>query len=1161
MAPKELIHAERCIPAGCIVIKLSDTQIPPGLYSVPDFRRWLRLTVSDSSPPDPLLADTPALPRDLQKYLVSSFPRPWTQLLNHRWVEMAFRISVNNTSHGILRVYLLPDDIERRDVDRSEKSLRRARLALLARLDFLRETWNGYYGSHRLQDPVAFDDDDRANDEDQSLLHMFNNITPPEPKPELIQDHYAQDAAHEVLVDSEVVGLKSPLYFYQQRSCAVMLQRESQPIRVLDPRLVKVKDQHGHAWYYDRVNGCGLLEPRLYDGVNGGILAEEMGAGKTLICIALILATKHQTSQVPEIYQGDVIRRPKIGSLADMAAAHINKRSLPWKPWFGPDGHYEFDYQNCRKYLQRNPGYYYMPRPERRKTTRQPVAPLPQRKVYLSYATLVIVPGNLIQQWKQEIAKHTVPGSLRLLVFTASQHKIPPPEELIETDILLFSTSAFERLRLTEDTDHPLTSIHFKRCIIDEGHRLGASTPHAKSNLLLALDILQLSARWVVTGTPAKGLVGVDQSQGTPYRNIVFSDTQEKDDLKRIGAITTLYLRARPWANTVTDYGDKPAEWSIYVLQPKHSNRSNGRKDCLRATLDSLIIRHPLHLVAHLLPDVDQKVVVLEGSYQDRLALNLFSMAIAVNAVTSNRVGPDYFFSARQRKSLAQLVSNLKQASFFGGPFHSIEEISSSIENAVTFLEDRKIPVSQGDESLLLEAIAVGRTALTNVIKPCSKIYGEVPLYVKDFPGGLGAAWSLDESPGDPVLTNGHFILHMQKYLRNISGDSLQIFFETGKFEREGRELPTARSPKSGRQAASNRTSGTSRRLSATKYTPSRMDRLDNEGAVDQTVAEPLRKACIISTASAKMTYLIDEIVKYQKDEKIIIFYEEDNIAWYITYLLEILDIRYLVYSGTVKVERRAQYITSFNHNPNLRVMLMDIGHAAFGLNLQSASRIYFINPVLDPQIEFQAIGRARRISQQKPVTVRTLVLKGSLEELIVERKNELSPAEQRQIKSIVDDKPIKNWIQHPKFLPLPEREIDGLAQTSMLQQPQRIFYPGYGRTIAKDEDVLPLQASPAGHDASFTALILNAQDGIPIHEQVRRASSVEAANALMQLPFNHIGGSGPNGVSSSRKRAFDAPNGPDTPLSFFPTVNGDSGTAIDTPSRPSRRVRFSDDD
>ncbi len=64
----------------------------------------------------------------------------------------------------------------------------------------------------------------------------------------------------------------------------------------------------------------------------------------------------------------------------------------------------------------------------------------------------------------------------------------------------------------------------------------------------------------------------------------------------------------------------------------------------------------------------------------------------------------------------------------------------------------------------------------------------------------------------------------------------------------------------------------------------------------------------------------------------------------------------------------------------------MDIGSAAFGLNLKSASRMYFVNPVLRPRIEAQALKRAHRIGQMRPVSVETLVLQGSIEEAMLER-------------------------------------------------------------------------------------------------------------------------------------------------------------------------------
>lgn len=100
-----------------------------------------------------------------------------------------------------------------------------------------------------------------------------------------------------------------------------MLQRETEPGRVVDPRLRPALDQSGRPWYYDEVSGLVLKEPRFYDGARGGILAEEMGTGKTLICLALILSTKSEPSKPPDPFVAETPPRLRIASLMDMAAA------------------------------------------------------------------------------------------------------------------------------------------------------------------------------------------------------------------------------------------------------------------------------------------------------------------------------------------------------------------------------------------------------------------------------------------------------------------------------------------------------------------------------------------------------------------------------------------------------------------------------------------------------------------------------------------------------------------------------------------------------------------------------------------------------------------------------------------------------------------------
>lgn len=132
----------------------------------------------------------------------------------------------------------------------------------------------------------------------------------------------------------------------------------------------------------------------------------------------------------------------------------------------------------------------------------------------------------------------------------------------------------------------------------------------------------------------------------------------------------------------------------------------------------------------------------------------------------------------------------------------------------------------------------------------------------------------------------------------------------------------------------------------------------------------------------------------------------------------------------------------------------MDISQAAFGLDMRSASRIYFTSPVLNPQVEAQAVGRARRISQQKPVTVETLVLRDSIEELMVERRKNMTQAEHRKVKNILDDKTMHDWILEAKIIPMPHVD-DDVAQTARLKLPQFVFGRGFGRDSDPDADLI----------------------------------------------------------------------------------------------------------
>lgn len=1016
--------------------------------------------------------------------------RRYRKLWNNEWIRVDTLPSVDDDTVEIARIYLLPDDTENTRIDRSHEGFKHKKKSLIALLDFSSTTWNGSvkHGAHSTHPAlsasaqllVADNDDD-----DIPLLKMFNTMPSPNPDPTAMELGFPREVMFDLL-GGTIDGVVTELYPYQCRSAALMHQKEVQTTRFLDPRLLEVIDQEGGAYYYNSVTGDAFQEPRYYDSVRGGILAEEMGAGKTLICLALIAATRHQPAQKPELYKGESNTiRPRVGSLMDMAAAIATKQSCPM--YVDPFT------KNLVEAIRRNPGWYFRPRPERRRASRHPQRHWPPDKIYLSHTTLVVVPANLVKQWQLEINKHTEGLQVLSLDLKKDNYKVHRAEALLRYDIIICSTRYVEWLwadfRKPEQDgswtlQHPLGRIHFKRCIVDEGHRLGnVRLSGAKNNLLLVLDALHMESRWIATGTPSTGLFGMEEGGETNTSVTESTAQQERRDLERIGSIATQYLGARPWANSVHDDSDTRADWRVYVMQPKHSRSSSGRKDCLRSTFNSLIIRHRLSEVSHLLPSVDTKIVKLDGSYLDKLALNIFSIMIIFNAVQSQRMDQDYFFHSKNRASLLQLFTNIRQSTFFGGAYFPASEIRKAVETAEEFIEKKKVPISDEDMELLTAGVAFGKLAADNKLKELAYLFREVPLYVKDFPGGTGAAWawSMDEkSHTNQLCTTYKLMLSAQKvfrpFLESEEQEQLNTFLNSAHFTNTGyaerakemREAHPQEKQRNDSTLAGNATLGEASHTSPRRRHPAQQHLRDatDEGiptppqTPDESIAiaAPLATTQLLSTASAKLSYLLDAILTHQKEEQILIFYEHNNIAWYLAGLLELLGVHHLIYAKGITAERRAQYVATFNNSSKFRVLLMDISQAAFGLDMRSASRVYFIGPVLNPQVEAQAIGRVRRISQKRRVTVEVLVLKDSLEEVIVERRKKITQAEVQRCKTLLDDQDIYEWIRSPKIIPLPEGvdAEDGPSQMAPLRVPQYIFGREFGRDRSDpDEDIL----------------------------------------------------------------------------------------------------------
>lgn len=158
---------------------------------------------------------------------------------------------------------------------------------------------------------------------------------------------------------------------------------------------------------------------------------------------------------------------------------------------------------------------------------------------------------------------------------------------------------------------------------------------------------------------------------------------------------------------------------------------------------------------------------------------------------------------------------------------------------------------------------------------------------------------------------------------------------------------------------------------------------------------------------SAKVTRVLDLLKEIQDTgEKTIIFSQWTSLLDLIEcQIKDKLGIRYSRYTGDMTCNKRNESVVEFVENPANKVMLVSLKAGNAGLNLTVASRIIICDPFWNPFIEMQAIDRAHRIGQQRPVQVHRIIIEGTVEDRILQ----LQEGKRRLVEAALDEGESKN--------------------------------------------------------------------------------------------------------------------------------------------------------
>jgi hypothetical protein len=571
---------------------------------------------------------------------------------------------------------------------------------------------------------------------------------------------------------------------------------------------------------------------------------------------------------------------------------------------------------------------------------------------------------------------------------------------------------------------------------------------------------------------------------------------------KALGSLASNFLMVRPWCDSTRE---GKLDWEEYIYRHEHQNKKtySGYSSCFLRTLEGLVIKTRPEDVEKdiVLPPMTHRVVYLKPCWYDKMTANLFVQVLRANAITSERSDVDYLFHKNSAKARHSLIRNLRQSNFTWTGFR-FEDVISTLETTERYLSKTDKKCSQEDiESLLHSSHTISRLTKSEEWIALSKAH-EVGLAVEDWPKDSEQTFAL-AYPAKPVMMGITQLLDGQQHVDSniMSKDptsSLEYVGRVAKAKVEAMleaEDDTKATKESGSNDSQMRKAGvpsscvggqqplTSRRAFVLTSKTSPQKAIKKEDADTSMIPaspirprkrkltleeeqagldgdSPLRNTRVTATTSAKLTYLLDKVTKHQAKEKIIIFYDGDNAAYYIAQCLEMMYINHRIYARSLDNVKRSEYVALFNEHPDVRVLLIDVTCGALGLNLNAASVVLIVNPINRPGIEAQAIKRAHRIGQDKKVTVETLVLENTMEHAIFNHAKKMSRAQHLEAKELEDDAGIVEIIQNAQVLPILPEEEEGEGMFAKLKMPQQVFgrpdrhkYHRFGTTDAKSLD------------------------------------------------------------------------------------------------------------
>jgi len=160
-------------------------------------------------------------------------------------------------------------------------------------------------------------------------------------------------------------------------------------------------------------------------------------------------------------------------------------------------------------------------------------------------------------------------------------------------------------------------------------------------------------------------------------------------------------------------------------------------------------------------------------------------------------------------------------------------------------------------------------------------------------------------------------------------------------------------------------------------------------------VAQPYALATAL-TDSGKLRALDQLLVRLKAEgHRVLIFSQMTKMLDLLEDYMHYRKHRYFRLDGSSAIDDRRDMVKQYQTDDSIFVFILSTRAGGLGINLTAADTVIFYESDWNPTIDLQAMDRAHRLGQTRPVTVYRLTCRGTIEEKVLKRAAQKNTVQQ----------------------------------------------------------------------------------------------------------------------------------------------------------------------